>query len=99
VLGSLCFVVSDTGIGIRDEDRDKLFAAYERVDTKANRSIEGTGLGLAITTRLVDLMGGSLNFESVYGEGSTFVVEIPQVTVGAPPLGETAVKQLESFSL
>ncbi|MDR2587628.1 MAG: response regulator [Coriobacteriales bacterium] len=97
--GVLRLIVQDTGIGIRVEDKCKLFTAYEQVDTKANRGIEGTGLGLSITMRLVRLMDGSLDFESVHGKGSTFVVELPQVVVDATPLGESVAQRLRSFSL
>jgi signal transduction histidine kinase/CheY-like chemotaxis protein len=68
----LHFSVKDTGIGIAESNLKDLFTEFERFDTHKNRSIEGTGLGLAITNRLVELMGGSMNVESVYGEGSTF---------------------------
>ena len=71
--------IRDTGIGIKDEDKDKLFEGFERLDAKKNRSIEGTGLGLAITKKLVDMMGGSIEVKSKYGNGSTFTVRIPQV--------------------
>jgi signal transduction histidine kinase/DNA-binding NarL/FixJ family response regulator/HPt (histidine-containing phosphotransfer) domain-containing protein len=70
--------ISDTGIGIKPEDRQKLFGDFIRVDTKKNQGIEGTGLGLAITKRLCTAMGGSISVESKYGEGSTFTVIIPQ---------------------
>ncbi len=75
----LVMIIKDTGIGIREEDKDKLFEGFERLDAKKNRSIEGTGLGLAITKKLVDMMEGSIEVESVYGSGSTFTVRIPQV--------------------
>jgi PAS domain S-box-containing protein len=68
----LHFSVTDTGIGIAEQHLKDLFTEFERFDTRKNRSIEGTGLGLAITNRLVELMGGSMNVESVYGEGSRF---------------------------
>ncbi|MDR2637401.1 MAG: response regulator [Zoogloeaceae bacterium] len=68
----LCFSVRDTGIGIREEDMDKLFSDFQRFDTRKNRSIVGTGLGLAITRRLVELMGGEIGVKSVYGKGSIF---------------------------
>jgi signal transduction histidine kinase/CheY-like chemotaxis protein len=68
----LYFSVRDTGIGIAADDIKDLFTEFERIDTHKNRSIEGTGLGLAITHRLVDLMGGGMSVESVYGEGSCF---------------------------
>ena len=64
--------VKDTGIGIRAEDRKDIFSSFTQVDTKRNRSVEGAGLGLAISRNLVEAMGGTISFESVYGEGTTF---------------------------
>ena len=69
--------VRDTGIGITEENLEKLFQSFSQVDTKRNRSIEGTGLGLAITKRLVTQMGGFINVRSQYGLGSEFSVTIP----------------------
>ncbi|MDR0554174.1 MAG: response regulator [Treponema sp.] len=74
----LHIAVSDSGIGIKPEDREKLFGEFNRVDTKRNKGIEGAGLGLAITKRLCTAMGGELTVSSVYGEGSTFTALIPQ---------------------
>lgn len=74
--------VSDTGIGIKARDKEKLFNSFQQIDSKRNRSIEGTGLGLAICQNLLRLMGGSISFESVYNKGSTFYIEIPQKLVG-----------------
>jgi signal transduction histidine kinase/CheY-like chemotaxis protein len=68
----LHFSVYDTGIGIREEDIGKLFGVFNQLDTRKNRRIVGTGLGLAITKRLVEMMGGSVNVESVYGEWTRF---------------------------
>jgi signal transduction histidine kinase/ActR/RegA family two-component response regulator len=68
----LHFSVKDTGGGIKQEDMGKLFTEFQRIDTRKNRNIIGTGLGLAITGRLVELMGGAVSVESVYGQGSTF---------------------------
>jgi signal transduction histidine kinase/CheY-like chemotaxis protein len=76
---TLHFDIKDTGIGIREEDRDKLFKPFEQLDLRKNRSIVGTGLGLAISYNLCNLRGGGLSFASVYGEGSVFSVEIPCV--------------------
>lgn len=73
--------VSDTGIGIKSEDINKLFKSFQQVDSKRNRNIEGTGLGLAISQRLVELMGGKISVESEYEKGSTFSIEIPQKIV------------------
>ena len=74
----LTITVSDTGEGIRPEDIDHLFDSFERLNEKANRNIEGTGLGLAITRNLVVLMNGNIAAESTFGEGTSFIVTIPQ---------------------
>jgi len=74
----LIAAVSDTGKGIKPEDRIKLFGDFVRVDLKENQGIEGTGLGLAIAKRLCVAMGGDITVESEYGKGSTFTVVIPQ---------------------
>ncbi|MBP5197560.1 MAG: response regulator [Lachnospiraceae bacterium] len=70
--------VRDTGIGIKPEDKKKLFGNFERLDYDRNKGVEGTGLGLAITERLVKMMGGKITVESEYEKGSEFSVEIPQ---------------------
>ena len=75
--GSLYFEVKDSGIGIKEEDIDKLFMPFEQLDMRKNRNIVGTGLGLAIGGNLCRLMGGSISVESVYGEGSIFTARIP----------------------
>ncbi|MCR5179078.1 MAG: response regulator [Lachnospiraceae bacterium] len=82
------YSVSDTGIGIRQEDMDKLFSAFERLDEKRNSGIQGTGLGLDISRQFVALMGGELRCESVYGEGSTFGFSLEQKVIDATPIGE-----------
>ncbi len=69
--------VSDTGIGIREEDIKKLFTEFEQLDPDITRKYGGTGLGLAITKKLVDLHGGKLWAGSTYGEGSTFTFILP----------------------
>ncbi len=74
----LIVTVSDTGIGIKENVIPTLFDAFARMDREKNRRIEGTGLGLSIVKQLVDLMGGNINVESVYGQGSTFTVTVPQ---------------------
>ena len=85
---NLHFEVSDTGCGIREEDLGKIFENFSQVDAKRNRTVEGTGLGLSITRHLVELMGGSIRVESVYGEGTTFILEIPQRVVDRRTLTE-----------
>lgn len=85
--GILVVCVSDSGIGIREEEKVKLFKEFERLDQQKNRSIEGSGLGLSITSRLVAIMNGRISVESVYGKGSAFTVEIPQRIVSRSPIG------------
>ncbi len=77
--------VEDSGIGITEENLEKLFDSFQQVDTKKNRSIEGTGLGLAISKRLVTKMGGFINVSSVYGEGSIFSFVIPLKVSNSSP--------------
>ena len=79
--------VSDTGIGIKEEDMDKLFTSFQRLDQERNRSIEGTGLGITIVSRLLGMMGSKLNVSSVYGVGSTFSFIVEQKVVSAEPMG------------
>jgi len=74
----LTFSVTDTGIGMRPEDLEKLFSDYNQVDTRANRMIEGTGLGLSIARGLAELMGGAISVESEYGVGSVFHLNVKQ---------------------
>ncbi len=80
--------VADTGIGIREQDYDKIFESFSQVDSKRNREVEGTGLGLAISRRLIRLMGGTIEVESEYGKGSIFKICIPQEIAA---VGEEAV--------
>jgi CheY-like chemotaxis protein/HPt (histidine-containing phosphotransfer) domain-containing protein len=72
--------VSDSGIGIKEEDIPKLFGDFQQLDPRKNRGIAGTGLGLAITKNLLSLMNGRIEVKSVYGQGSTFTVYLPLVT-------------------
>lgn len=79
--------VEDTGIGIKEEDIDKIFKSFQQVDSKRNRNIEGTGLGLTITKRLLAMMNGKVWVESQYGKGSCFSFFVPQeVSTTAPAI-------------
>lgn len=82
------FKVTDTGIGIKKEDMDKLFLRFERIEEKRNRTIEGTGLGMNIVRGLLHLMNTDLKVESEYGKGSTFSFEIVQGARSCELLGD-----------
>jgi CheY-like chemotaxis protein/two-component sensor histidine kinase len=86
--------VRDMGIGIREEDKPKLFTDYHQVDTRANRKIEGTGLGLSITKKFVELMDGEISLESEYGRGTTFRVRIRQGFVTGTPIDRETTENL-----
>lgn len=82
---SVC--VSDTGIGIKQEDIEKLFDAFQRIDNSVTRRIEGTGLGLNITMKLLMLMDSKLEVKSEYGKGSDFFFTVNQKIVDSAPMG------------
>ena len=78
----LRFEVRDTGIGIQEDARGRLFEAFSQVDSGASRRFEGSGLGLAISRKIVDLMGGTIGVDSRYGKGSTFWFQVPAMSAG-----------------
>lgn len=82
-LVEIIFSIKDTGIGIKDEDLERIFDNFQQVDNKKNRNVEGTGLGLSISKNFVEMMHGSIQVESEYGEGTTFIVRIQQKVVEA----------------
>ena len=84
----LTISVTDTGMGIKKESLPYLFDAFKRVDEEKNRHVEGTGLGLSIVRTLLDLMGGNITVNSVYGEGTTFTVVVKQGISDATEIGE-----------
>ncbi|MDR2048317.1 MAG: response regulator [Treponema sp.] len=90
-------VVSDTGMGIKEEDIGKLFGDYNQVDTKSNRHIEGTGLGLAITKRMVQMMNGTISVTSEYGKGTVFTVRFLQGFVSDAVIGKELAENLAEF--
>jgi len=94
----LVFSVSDTGQGMKEEDRKKIFDEYARFNMAANRSIEGTGLGLNIIKRIVEMMEGEISVESEFGKGSTFTVTIKQQSADNSPIGEDMAQQLSNFT-
>lgn len=80
--------VKDTGIGIREEDRERLFESFERLDEVRNHNIEGTGLGISIVTSLLAMMGSRLFVSSTYGKGSDFSFVIEQDVIDDTPIGD-----------
>jgi signal transduction histidine kinase/CheY-like chemotaxis protein len=93
----LVIKITDTGQGIKAEDLKELFREYQRFNV--NRHTEGTGLGLSITQRLVTMMGGYIDVESVYGEGSTFTVHVRQKMVaGSDVIGAALSEKLRNFT-
>ena len=75
--GGISFAVSDTGIGMTEEQLGRLFEAFSQAEASTRSKYGGTGLGLAISRHFCRLMGGDLTVESVYGQGSTFTVRLP----------------------
>ena len=84
----LKITVKDTGIGIKKEDIAKLFMKFERIEEERNKNIEGTGLGMSIAQSLLNMMGSSLEVDSVYGEGSTFGFAVRQEVTKWEPMGD-----------
>ena len=92
----LSISVKDTGIGIQEKDREKMFESFERLDEIRNRNIEGTGLGMAIVTKLLEMMGSEIHLYSVYGEGSNFFFELLQGVKDETPIGKYSSKSARS---
>ncbi len=87
---SIMFRITDTGIGIKKEDMNKLFGNFQQVDTRKNRRIEGSGLGLSISKSLAEKMDGSITVESEYGKGSSFTVVVRQQISDPSPIAKAA---------
>lgn len=90
--------VSDTGCGIRNDDMEKLFAPFERIEEGKNRTIEGSGLGISIVRRLLDMMGSRLEVQSTYGKGSDFSFSIEQKVIDWTASGDLNEAFEESIS-
>ena len=84
---NMIYTVSDTGMGIKKEDIPYLFTAFRRVDETNTKHIEGTGLGLSIVKQLLDLMNGKVTVNSIYTQGSSFIIEIPQKAASDEKIG------------
>lgn len=80
--------MTDTGIGIKSEDMALLFQPFRQVDSTLSRHHEGTGLGLAICRRLADMMGGRIEAQSRWREGSVFTVTLPLQPLAKPAPAE-----------
>jgi signal transduction histidine kinase/CheY-like chemotaxis protein len=80
--------VHDTGVGIKEEDIDKIFEEFQQLDSHREHSVEGTGLGLAISRNLCRQMGGDITVQSEYGAGSIFTAFIPQVILENTPIAQ-----------
>jgi two-component system sensor histidine kinase EvgS len=106
----LTIAVTDTGIGIADDQQDRIFDAFEQQEGQSSRKYGGTGLGLAISRKLARMMGGELSVDSAQGQGSTFVLVLPEVQVvpmhddpagepevNRPPMTETLDMQERSW--
>lgn len=91
-IATLNYSVKDTGIGIKDEDLDKLYSKFERIEESRNRSIEGTGLGMSIVVQLLGLMDSELKVKSEYGKGSEFSFAINQKITNSEPIGDFYVR-------
>ena len=93
----MTFTVRDTGIGILEEDMDKLFSEYSQVDSKSTRNIEGTGLGLPLSVKLAEMMGGKITAESEFGKGSVFTATIQQNYINDSTIGQEVANSLRNF--
>lgn len=89
----LIISVEDSGIGIKKENIEKLFTKFERLGVERETTTEGTGLGLAITKRLVEMMGGNVAVQSIYGKGSIFTLSIDQKIVSGEELNKLITEE------
>ncbi|MDD3413913.1 MAG: ATP-binding protein [Lachnospiraceae bacterium] len=83
----MLFEIKDTGMGIKEEDKERIFSKFSQADTRRNRNIQGTGLGLSITQQLVSMMEGSIELESEYGKGCIFKANLVQDIAKNDPIG------------
>jgi PAS domain S-box-containing protein len=93
---TLIIGVRDTGHGMTEGEIEKLFDEYTRFRNKTNTTVEGTGLGLSITRRLLELMDGEIQVESIPNEGSYFEVRLPQKTSGKGHIGKKNINSLKA---
>ncbi|GHV85207.1 hypothetical protein AGMMS50230_08150 [Spirochaetia bacterium] len=94
----LIFEVYDTGIGVKNEDIERIFTDYGQTNTESSRSTGGLGMGLVITKKLTELMGGSIGVVSEYGRGSVFTARLRQGIADKTAMGEKTAEQLRHFT-
>ena len=94
----LTIAISDTGIGVKEEDLPNLFKKYSKLENVQTHNIQGTGLGLSITKELVEMMGGDISVESTYGKGSTFTAIIHQEIIDSTPIGTNISMALAEYN-
>ncbi len=97
---TLEYTVTDTGIGLKESAIEHLFDSFARFDTRRNTDIEGTGLGLSIVNGYINLMGGTIKVDSIYGRGTTFTVTLHQEIVDDSPIHftKTTAENVESLN-
>ena len=99
---TLRFEITDSGVGIKDAEKERIFEAFEQQSGQNTRAFEGAGLGLAITKRLVHLLGGSIALDSELGKGTTVTVtledlEVPAISKVQPGIEDVRAKEEVSF--
>lgn len=93
-IAKIRFSIEDTGIGMKQEDLEKIFEKFTRFEKIKNNQIEGTGLGMAITKALVEMLEGELSIQSTYGEGTKVTIILPQKMIGERKLGAERKEKL-----
>src|SRR6516162_9179984 len=98
-LGESSFIVSDTGIGMTEEQQGRLFQAFSQADSSTTRQYGGTGLGLAITKHFCEMLGGNITVESSHGHGSTFTITLPEPSRAMPAVAAAIPEGAEHAAL
>lgn len=94
---SLKITVKDSGVGVRDKDNNEFFGPFDL--GAVNQKLKGTSFGLGLTKRLVDMCGGDFIVKSRYGEGSTYMIALPQMVLNIEPMGDFALRYRKSTSM
>ena len=96
-MATFVYRIKDTGMGIKDEEMEVLFSAFQTLDKVENSNIKGNGLGLDISKYFAELMGGNISCESTFGKGSTFTFTITQKIVDKTPVGSIEEKDDDTY--